>query len=126
MHNQPFFLRGVIALSFCVAAVPAVQAGNEPVWHLYVIRTPARDALQAALKARGVASLVHYPTACHRQRAYAGTAWPALPAAEAWAREVLSLPIGPHLALDDAERIAAAVRGALQDIGQPARTLAAA
>ena len=125
-HRRGFAARLTAALQGLPIGLPAVQAGNEPVWHLYVIRTPARDALQAALKARGVASLVHYPTACHRQRAYAGTAWPALPAAEAWAREVLSLPIGPHLALDDAERIAAAVRGALQDIGQPARTLAAA
>ena len=125
-HRRGFAARLTAALQGLPIGLPAVQAGNEPVWHLYVIRTPARDALQAALKARGVASLVHYPTACHRQRAYAGTAWPALPAAEAWAREVLSLPIGPHLALDDAERIAAAVRGALQDIGQHARTLAAA
>lgn len=125
-HRRGFAARLTAALQGLPIGLPAVQAGNEPVWHLYVIRTPARDALQAALKARGVASLVHDPTACHRQRAYAGTAWPALPAAEAWAREVLSLPIGPHLALDDAERIAAAVRGALQDIGQPARTLAAA
>ena len=125
-HRRGFAARLTAALQGLPIGLPAVQAGNEPVWHLYVILTPARDALQAALKARGVASLVHYPTACHRQRAYAGTAWPALPAAEAWAREVLSLPIGPHLALDDAERIAAAVRGALQDIGQPARTLAAA
>lgn len=125
-HRRAFAARLTAALQGLPIGLPAVQAGHEPVWHLYVIRTPARDALQAALKARGVASLVHYPTACHRQRAYAGTAWPALPLAEAWAREVLSLPIGPHLALDDAERIAAAVRGALADIGQADRTLAAA
>lgn len=125
-HRRAFAARLTAALQGLPIGLPAVQAGHEPVWHLYVIRTPARDALQAALKARGVASLVHYPTACHRQRAYAGTAWPALPLAEAWAREVLSLPIGPHLALEDAERIAAAVRGALADIGQADRTLAAA
>lgn len=125
-HRRAFAARLTAALHGLPLGLPAVQAGNDPVWHLYVIRSPARDALQAALKARGVASLVHYPTACHRQRAYAGTAWPALPLAEAWAREVLSLPIGPHLVLEDADRIAAAVRGALHDIGQPDRALAVA
>lgn len=112
-HRAAFAERLSAGLQGLPLTLPSVAPGNDPVWHLYVVRCAARDALQAALKSQGVASLVHYPTACHRQQAYAGTPWPALPQAEAWAREVLSLPIGPHLALDDADRIAAAVRRAL-------------
>lgn len=112
-HRAAFAERLSAGLQGLPLTLPSVAPGNDPVWHLYVVRCAARDALQAALKSQGVASLVHYPTACPRQQAYAGTPWPALPQAEAWAREVLSLPIGPHLALDDADRIAAAVRRAL-------------
>jgi dTDP-4-amino-4,6-dideoxygalactose transaminase len=101
------------ALAGQAVRLPWVHPQAESAWHLFVVRGRERDALQAALRERGVASLIHYPTACHRQRAYAGDAWPALPLAEAWAAEVLSLPIGPHLSLEDADRIAAAVADAL-------------
>jgi dTDP-3-amino-3,4,6-trideoxy-alpha-D-glucose transaminase len=68
-------------------------------WHLYVVRTAHRDALRAHLSMRGVETGVHYPIPPHHQGAFADT--PAgkahLPVAEALAREVLSLPMGPHL-----------------------------
>lgn len=114
-HRGAFAARLTAGLQGLPLQLPVVHPDADPVWHLYVVRSAQRDALQAALKARGVASLVHYPTACHRQRAYAGQAWPALPEAERWAREVLSLPIGPHLALADADRIADAVRASLAE-----------
>lgn len=112
-HRRAFAARLQAGLAGLPLTLPWAHPDTEPVWHLFTVRSPARDALQAALKAQGVASLIHYPTACHRQLAYAGQSWPALPLAEAWAAEVLSLPIGPHLALDDADRIAAALRHAL-------------
>ena len=91
--------------------VPAVAPAADPVWHLYVIRVPDRDALAARLAERGIETLVHYPTPPHLQAAFAGTYGPQ-PIAETLAREVLSLPIGPHL--DDAavDEVIAAVRAA--------------
>lgn len=106
--------------------LPTVPEWATPAWHLFVIRHPRRDALQQHLKERGVQTLVHYPVPPHLSGAYgrpgkdSATAFqpapcilPAagLPVAEKLAREVLSLPIGPHLSLDQAGEVVEAVRG---------------
>ncbi len=83
-------------------------------WHLFVVRHRARDALARALADRGIATLVHYPVPVHRQGAYAHTALSAreLPLADAWAQQVLSLPMGPTLAPADVSTVIDAVRSA--------------
>lgn len=83
----------------CGLKLPETPEWASPVWHLYVVRSPRRDALQKALSDAGVGALIHYPIPPHRQLAYAGMRWPqdALPRASRLANEVLSLPIGPHL-----------------------------
>ena len=90
--------------------LPSWPSWSEPVWHLFVVRSPRRDELAAHLRERGVETLVHYPVPPHLQPAYTGLATGPLPLAEAMAREVLSLPIGPHLPLTDAAWVAEAVR----------------
>jgi dTDP-4-amino-4,6-dideoxygalactose transaminase len=86
--------------------LPTVCDGADPVWHLFVIRSKQRDRLQAYLKSRGVNALVHYPVPPHLQKAYPeleicrGT----FPVTEAIHREVLSLPMGPHLSDCDVQR----------------------
>ncbi|MEY4908391.1 MAG: hypothetical protein RL260_2109, partial [Pseudomonadota bacterium] len=82
----------------------------EPVWHLFVIRVQERDRVQQALAERGVTTLVHYPIACHEQRAYAGRAWPALPIASALQHEVLSLPISPVHTEAEVDQVISALR----------------
>lgn len=79
--------------------LPHVPVWADPVWHLFVIRTPYRDALQKRLEAAGIGTLIHYPIPPHRQEAYAGEeiSQAQLPIAEQLADEVLSLPIGPQL-----------------------------
>jgi dTDP-4-amino-4,6-dideoxygalactose transaminase len=69
------------------------------VWHLFVVRVPSpahRDALASHLSHHGVQTVIHYPTAIHRQGAFASE-WghESLPVAEALAATVISLPIGP-------------------------------
>lgn len=81
----------------------------DPVWHLYVIRSLDRDALQARLTSAGIGTLIHYPIAPHRQAAYAGEIATPLPLAERLANEVLSLPMGPHISEDDAATVIAAL-----------------
>jgi dTDP-4-amino-4,6-dideoxygalactose transaminase len=95
--------------------LPGVPDGIEAVWHLYVVRHPRRDALKAALDGAGVQTLIHYPIPAHRSKAYADdpAAGAALPIADRLSAEVLSLPIGPHLAPLDAERVADAVATAV-------------
>ncbi|APR34095.1 DegT/DnrJ/EryC1/StrS family aminotransferase [Paraburkholderia sp. SOS3] len=97
------------ALGHTPLELPHVLEGAEPVWHLYVVRAANRAALQAHLNAKGIGTLVHYPTACHRQQAYANEAWPALPIAERLQDRVLSLPMAPYLDASDIEAVTASV-----------------
>ena len=79
--------------------LPVAPPDRSSAWHLFVVRSLTRDALQAHLTACGVQTGIHYPIPPHRQTAYASpaTQWPELLVAERLASEVLSLPIGPHL-----------------------------
>jgi len=87
--------------------LPHVPDWAEPAWHLYVVRSPERDALQAQLHEAGVGTLIHYPIPPHMQTAYAGLgmAPEALPLARRLADEVLSLPMGPHLTPQDMRKV---------------------
>ena len=94
--------------------LPEVAEATEPVWHLFVVRHPRRDALQAQLSDAGVDTIIHYPIPPHLTGAYAaGFVERSLPLAERLGDEVLSLPMGPHLAPADADRVAGAVRSAV-------------
>jgi dTDP-4-amino-4,6-dideoxygalactose transaminase len=75
--------------------LPVVGGGNEAVWHVYVVRTGRRDALQAHLRACGIDTLIHYPIPPHRQQAYAEWNAQSHPITESIHREVLSLPMSP-------------------------------
>ncbi len=78
--------------------LPRAPSWATPVWHLFVVRTKQRDALQKHLAAAGIGTGVHYPIPPHLAPAYAGAGWRRgdFPLAEQFADEVLSLPIGPH------------------------------
>lgn len=91
--------------------LPSAEAWAEPVWHLFVVRSRRRDALRAHLSRTGIETLIHYPIPPHRQGAYRDSAQSGLrlPIAERLADEVLSLPMGPHLSPDEADRVIAAV-----------------
>ena len=82
----------------CGLTLPHVPEWAEPVWHLYVVRHPQRDALQQALTDAGVGTLIHYPIPPHRQHAYAmaGFGQDSFPLAQRMANATLSLPMGPH------------------------------
>jgi len=91
--------------------LPAVPAWAESAWHLFVVRHPNRDRLQQALAERGIDTLIHYPIPPHLQQAYADMGWQqgAFPVAEQLAKEVLSLPIGPHISVEQRARVVEAV-----------------
>ncbi len=100
------------ALRDCDLVLPHVPTWADPVWHLFVVHTPRRDALRAALSADGIATQIHYPIPPHRQAAYAelGLGEGSFPIAERLAAETLSLPIGPHLTMKQAEQVITGVR----------------
>lgn len=94
--------------------LPAVISGVEPSWHLFVVDVADRDRIQASLKAEGIETLIHYPIPPHLSDAYASDrSWGPLPVTESAARTHLSLPIGPHLASADQDRVVAALLGAV-------------
>ena len=107
-----------------VVAVPVVAEGNTSVWAQYTMRVPNRDALAAALKAKGVPTAIYYPKPLHQQTAYSKfpCAGNGVPVSERLAGEVLSLPMHPYLEEAVQDRIITAVREAL---GAGARSQAA-
>ncbi len=117
--------RAAVASEYTVALrdigliIPSVPAWAEPVWHLYVVQHPVRDILQQRLNDLGIASLIHYPIPPHLQRAYAedGYVEGRYPVAEKMARQVLSLPMGPHLG-KSASDVVQTLRSILLEIQQ--------
>ncbi len=103
------YLEGLEGASIALPMVPEWAA---PVWHLFVVRTKNRDALQEHLRRAGVDSHIHYPVPPHLQEAYRRLEIlpGSLPISEAIHREVLSLPIGPHLSDAQVSRVIEAVR----------------
>ena len=80
---------------------------QQHVWHLFVIRSNQREALQQYLLNHGVQTLIHYPIPPHKQQAYKEWNNLSYPISEQIHTEVLSLPMGSTLSAVDAERIIA-------------------
>jgi dTDP-4-amino-4,6-dideoxygalactose transaminase len=92
--------------------LPTVAVGATHVYHLYVIHTPQRDALQDFLAAHGIGTVIHYPVPPHRQQAYAGLNLPAgtYPITEALAATCLSLPLWPGMSEGQVATVARLIR----------------
>lgn len=91
--------------------LPETPVDSTSVWHVFIIRVANRDAVRAQLAKAGVETLIHYPTPPHAQAAYSDLGVPvgSLPIAEAIHREVLSLPIGPHMDGSQVDTVVAAL-----------------
>ena len=99
-------------LNGCDMVLPTSRQETRHVYHLYVVRTPRRDALKQHLQDKGIAALVHYPVPIHLQPAYRGrlAGNDSLMETERAARQVLSLPIYPELKEADLAAVIEAVR----------------
>jgi dTDP-4-amino-4,6-dideoxygalactose transaminase len=91
---------------------PVEMPGNCHVYHLYVIRAPQRDALQAWLKEREIATGIHYPIPIHLQPAFRSLGYRAgdLPATEHAVGEILSLPMYAELSDSEIDYVAESIR----------------
>jgi dTDP-3-amino-3,4,6-trideoxy-alpha-D-glucose transaminase len=99
---------------------PLAQRDAGHVYHLFVVRSGERDALQAHLAASGVETLIHYPIPLPEQPAFESLGRASdCPLANRATREILSLPLHPRLADIDVERICSAI-----EIFQKGHTLA--
>jgi len=91
---------------------PAEVNNNYHVYHLYVIRSPRRDALMKFLSDRGIETLVHYPIPVHLQQAYQelGVRRGTLPETERAAQEILSLPLYPEIQEEEISTVAQTIK----------------
>jgi dTDP-4-amino-4,6-dideoxygalactose transaminase len=78
---------------------PVEAPGVKHIYHLYVIRIPERDAVQAALKRKGIETGIHYPIPLPHLQAYRylGDISDDFPVTTQYSREILSLPMYPEL-----------------------------
>ncbi|HVN12370.1 MAG TPA: DegT/DnrJ/EryC1/StrS family aminotransferase [Kineosporiaceae bacterium] len=88
--------------------LPATPAGNEHVWHLYVVRVGGRDRVLRGLQEEGIGAGIHYPVPVHLTEAMAplGYGPGGFPVAERAADEILSLPLFPGVTRLQQERVA--------------------
>ena len=101
-------LAGLVGLG-----LPHVPAWAEPCWHQFEVRHAERDRLQAHLEQAGIGTLIHYPVPPHLSGAYSEAGWQRgdFSLTEELADRLLSLPMGPHLKIEDQQVIIEAVRG---------------
>ncbi len=92
--------------------LPRPLPGTTSSWYIHAVRTRQRDDLRSWLHAAGIETRLPHPIPCHLQPAFATTAQGpgSLPVAEALARELLALPLHPHLGRDEVAAIGEAVR----------------
>jgi len=83
--------------------IPKLNHPENHVWHLYVIRHPKRNLLQQFLLENQIHTLIHYPIPPHQAPAYRNLNIKNLNQTEKMCNEILSLPIGPHLNLDQVQ-----------------------
>jgi len=94
---------------------PTVEAGNLPVWHLYVVEVPDRDRVLGELHAAGIGAGIHYPTPVHLTGAFGDLGKVGdFPVAEARAERILSLPLFPEITPAQQQRVVEVLAGALQ------------
>ena len=94
------------------AAVTLVARREGSVCHLYVVRARHRARLRAHLGRYGILTGIHYPAPLHLQPAFrdCGSKRGDFPIAERACREILSLPLWPHMAVSAVEEVAARIR----------------
>ena len=105
---------------------PLERKGARHVYHLYVIRTGKRDALQRFLKKRGIDTLIHYPIPIHQQKAFKELGYRRgdLPLTEQYSRKILSLPFFPEIKESEMEEVARGIQHFMEAIAVPKRPVA--
>ena len=96
--------------------LPIVLPGNEHVFHLFVVRVPARDRVMQQLNNAGIGTGIHYPSPVHLLPAYAflGHQKGAFPIAEEASRQIVSLPLYPGITPTQQEIVSNALHNAIR------------
>jgi dTDP-4-amino-4,6-dideoxygalactose transaminase len=98
-----------------VVTLPHESELGHHVYHLYVVRSSARDDLRETLARAGVSTMIHYPVPVHLQKGFAPrcrVGAGGLSITERLSTEILSLPLFPELTGEEQQRVIAAVNSA--------------
>jgi UDP-2-acetamido-2-deoxy-ribo-hexuluronate aminotransferase len=116
----------LIAASGAPVQLLTVRPDRDCVWGQYTVQVNDRDRIQAALKAAGVPTAVHYPKPLHHQPAYASAdaGVERFPVSVSVAARVLSLPMSADLSEVDLDRVVAALAAACAAASAPAASAA--
>ena len=100
------------ALAGTLVQTPLVRSGSTHVYHLYVVETPEREAIQRRLAECGIATGIHYPLPLHLQPAFRhlGYGTGDMPCAETAAARILSLPMFPEMTREQVRHVADVLR----------------
>ena len=85
--------------------LPQTYDEQAHVWHVFVVRVKERERFQQYLDSKGIQTVIHYPTAPHKQDAYKEFSSLSLPITEQIHREVISLPISPVMTQEEVETV---------------------
>lgn len=110
-----YYLKELSTFHFPLSSLrlPHVADYGSPVWHLFVIRHPQRDALEKYLADHGIQTVIHYPVPPHKQPAYSELKSSTIPISEAIHSEVLSLPISPLMEVSAVRTVIEGIRSFL-------------
>ena len=108
-HELAAFYNQALAGSGLVT--PFEKPGNRHIYHMYVIRSPQREALREHLNQQNIGTGIHYPVPIHLQHSFAEFGYQRghLPVTEQVVDEILSLPMYPELTQVQVERVVAEV-----------------
>ena len=87
--------------------VPRMESDRTHIFQTFAIRIPNRDAVLKAMQDKGIGVLIHYPIPVHMQEAYAdcGKGEGDFPVSEKIAKEIMSLPMFPHMQEEQVETV---------------------
>jgi dTDP-4-amino-4,6-dideoxygalactose transaminase len=85
------------------------EAGVDSAWHLLVARVAERDRVRADLAELGVQTGIHYPIPCHEQGGYSQWADGPYPVSSRAAKQIVSLPLHPHMTVDEVDHVVEAL-----------------
>jgi len=97
------------------AVTPVEAEGVRHVYHLYVVKVPEREAVQAFLRENGIATGIHYPIALPNLQAYRYLGYKPedFPIATLYSKEILSLPLYPELTRPQLEYVCSHLKSVL-------------
>ena len=103
-----FYLSQIEALGSPIK-LPQVDSDNNHVWHQFIVRTNIRDNFIEHLNNKGIPTSIHYPVPPFSQECYKHEYINDFPLATKISNEIISLPIGPHLKLEQAQIVVEAI-----------------